>query len=365
MKWDFCLGNPPYQVSGTTNNKAEAVYPYFYEASEQIADKYILISPARFLFNAGLTPKKWNEKMLSDEHICVEKYFANASDVFPNTNINGGVAIVYRDSKHSFAPIDMFIPNEVLRKLAERFSTLGSSSLMSIIYGGRSDLKFNEVFLNEFPNTKEYILKTIQRKHPEIEVLGPNEEYELKSSSFERTPYAFFDVPEKNEKYYRILGVDKGTRVFKYVKKKYLSPRFPDANNIDGYKVFLSNADGAAGQIGKPLPARIIGKPLIGEPGDSSIPTFMSIGNFATKREAQNTEKYIQTRFVRVLLGILKITQHITPATWKYVPLQDFTENSDINWNTSIANIDKQLYKKYGLSQEEIDFIETHVKEMA
>lgn len=65
------------------------------------------------------------------------------------------------------------------------------------------------------------------------------------------------------------------------------------------------------------------------------------------------------------MLNVLKTTQHLTPAVWKYVPLQDFTENSDINWNTSIANIDKQLYKKYGLSQEEIDFIETHVKEMA
>lgn len=64
------------------------------------------------------------------------------------------------------------------------------------------------------------------------------------------------------------------------------------------------------------------------------------------------------------MLGVLKITQEITPSKWKYVPLQDFTDKSDINWNTSIANIDKQLYKKYGLSQEEIDFIETHVKEM-
>ena len=66
----------------------------------------------------------------------------------------------------------------------------------------------------------------------------------------------------------------------------------------------------------------------------------------------------------KLYFGVLKITQEITPSKWKYVPLQDFTDKSDINWNTSIANIDKQLYKKYGLSQEEIDFIETHVKEM-
>lgn len=64
------------------------------------------------------------------------------------------------------------------------------------------------------------------------------------------------------------------------------------------------------------------------------------------------------------MLGVLKITQDNNKSTWKYVPLQDFTPCSDINWDTSIKNIDMQLYKKYGLSQEEIDFIESHVKEM-
>jgi len=85
---------------------------------------------------------------------------------------------------------------------------------------------------------------------------------------------------------------------------------------------------------------------------------------FDSANEAENLLKYIKTKFLRTMLGVLKITQEITPSKWKYVPLQDFTDKSDINWNTSIANIDKQLYKKYGLSQEEIDFIETHVKEM-
>lgn len=74
--------------------------------------------------------------------------------------------------------------------------------------------------------------------------------------------------------------------------------------------------------------------------------------------------KYVKTKFACALLGILKITQHVTPEKWKYVPLQDFTPNSDIDWTKSISEIDRQLYKKYGLSQEEINFIESHVKEM-
>lgn len=65
------------------------------------------------------------------------------------------------------------------------------------------------------------------------------------------------------------------------------------------------------------------------------------------------------------MLGILKITQHNPPEKWRYVPLQDFTSSSDIDWSKSIAEIDRQLYAKYGLSDDEINFIETHVKEMA
>ena len=75
--------------------------------------------------------------------------------------------------------------------------------------------------------------------------------------------------------------------------------------------------------------------------------------------------KYIKSKFCRVMLGILKITQHNPGPKWKYVPLQDFTQESDIDWSKSIPEIDQQLYKKYGLDEKEIQFIESHVKEMA
>ena len=91
---------------------------------------------------------------------------------------------------------------------------------------------------------------------------------------------------------------------------------------------------------------------------------FRSIGNFKDEFEANAALKYVKSKFARVLLGILKITQHNPVATWKVVPLQDFTSNSDIDWTKSISEIDQQLYKKYGLSDEEINFIETKVQEM-
>lgn len=104
--------------------------------------------------------------------------------------------------------------------------------------------------------------------------------------------------------------------------------------------------------------------PLIGEPLIGATETFLSIGSFETLEEASNCLKYIKSKFARVMLGILKITQANTKEKWKYVPLQDFTSSSDIDWSQSIHDIDQQLYKKYGLDEKEIEFIETHVKEM-
>ena len=103
----------------------------------------------------------------------------------------------------------------------------------------------------------------------------------------------------------------------------------------------------------------MIGQPLIGH-----TQTFISIGKFDNKNEAEAAFKYIKSKFARALLGILKITQHNPPEKWKYVPLQDFTVNSDIDWSQSVAGIDRQLYAKHGLDEREIEFIETHVKEM-
>ena len=74
--------------------------------------------------------------------------------------------------------------------------------------------------------------------------------------------------------------------------------------------------------------------------------------------------KYIKSKFARAMLGVLKVTQHNPKSTWKFVPLQDFTVNSDIDWSKSVADIDRQLYAKYGLSEEEIAFIEKMIKPM-
>ena len=103
----------------------------------------------------------------------------------------------------------------------------------------------------------------------------------------------------------------------------------------------------------------MVGEPMVGYTG-----SFIGIGAFETQVEAENCMKYIKTKFARAMLGTLKVTQDNPRETWLNVPLQDFTASSDIDWSKSIPEIDKQLYKKYGLSAEEISFIESKVREM-
>ncbi len=128
--------------------------------------------------------------------------------------------------------------------------------------------------------------------------------------------------------------------------------------------MFVPEANGT-GAIGEVLSTPLIGLPLIGLPLIGHTQTFISIGSFASEAEANACMKYVKTKFARTLLGVKKVTQHNPRGTWSYVPLQDFTEKSDVDWTKSVREIDLQLYEKYGLDESEIAFIESHVKEMA
>lgn len=357
--FDFCIGNPPFDSgSSKQNSKKETLYQYFYDAAEIISTSYMLITPGRFLFKAGLTSKKWTQKMLSDEHIKVEFYAKNCSDVFDNVDIKGGVAILYRNSKKIIGPIGTFIPDETVKNIATKVKNKMVNSLSEIMHGGRSDLKFNDNLLKKYPSVKIDRIKAIKRKNSEINSLAKNDEYELKSSAFDVLPYIFTSDPKNKEDYYKILGLKDKKRCYQYIKKEYMEARDKNKNNINGFKIFIPKAIGS-GKFGETIPS-----PVISFPGESSTPTFISIGNFTNELEAKNALKYIKTKFSRALLSVLKITQDNAPSKWEYVPLQNFTDHSDIDWSKSIPEIDQQLYKKYGLNDEEIDFIETHVKEM-
>ena len=128
--------------------------------------------------------------------------------------------------------------------------------------------------------------------------------------------------------------------------------------NLMKYKVFVPKANGS-GKLGEELST-----PIIGEPNTGFTFSFISFGALDNEDDANCLLKYLKTKFVRTLLGILKVTQDNLPNTWAKIPIQDFTKNSDINWSVTISEIDQQLYKKYNLNEDEIDFIESMIKSM-
>ena len=108
----------------------------------------------------------------------------------------------------------------------------------------------------------------------------------------------------------------------------------------------------------------MIGKPYVGDKGSVCTDSLFPIGKFDTREEAENLAKYMKTKFLRYMVYIIKMSQNVTQIVYRFVPMQDFTSSSDVNWKASINEIDKYLYKKYKLSNEEIDLIETTIKEV-
>ena len=343
MKFDAVVGNPPYQEeSNGDSNAKKSIYNYFIDSGEELADRVTLIHPARFLFNAGDTPKAWNEKKLNDIHYQVIKYWSDSSDIFPTVDIKGGVAVTYWDKRKEFKPIKLFTAFDELHSILEKVEKLNEDSLSSIITN-RGTYKYSNLAYTEQPDE---MMKTADRR--------------IAPSSFERMPKLFTEEkPNDKHEYVQILGNIKNERCYRWFRKDYISP----VDNLEKYKVIVPKANGS-GAIGEVLSTPLIGTPLIGTPLIGYTETYISIGSTDSFSEAEAILKYVKTKFARTMLGILKVTQNNPKETWQYVPMQDFTDNSDIDWSKSVHEIDLQLYKKYGLSDEEIAFIESKVKPM-
>lgn len=308
--FDYVIGNPPYnedfENSGDNGNYAKPVYNYFMDAAYEVAYKVELIHPARFLFNAGSTPKEWNNKMLNDEHFKILNYEANSKNVFSNTDIKGGVAISYRDDGKNYGAIGTFTSFEELNSILKKVCANPYNSLNKIIYASES-YKFTDYMHEVIPEAE----KKLSKGH----------KYDFKTSVLSTLDnIVFFDNKPADGDYVQILGLINSKRVYKWIRRNFISG--PD--NFEKYKVFVPAANGS-GALGEVLSTPLIGQPLIGQPLIGHTQTFISIGCFDKKQGAENLLKYIKTKFCRIMLGVLKVTQHNPAPKWKYVPLQDFT----------------------------------------
>lgn len=234
MKFDFVIGNPPYQEEAPgTSTSDKPIYHLFMDAVYGVSEKVELITPARFLFDAGATPSAWNQKMLSDCHLKVLYYESDSSKVFPNTSIIGGIAVTYRDSQQMFQPIETFIAYAELASILKKVKPFLSlnQSLDTII---QTQTKFNLDMLNE-------AIPGLNRTDKRLE-----------SNIFKLD--IFTNVPQKADDF-KIIGLADNKRAYRYVERKYIETS--ETSNLDKYKIILSKSNGASGTLGSE-PARLI-----------------------------------------------------------------------------------------------------------
>ncbi len=359
-KFFAAIGNPPYQqpqkstdTDESKKNYAPPVYDSFMDAAYEVAERVELIHPARFLFNAGSTQKAWNEKMLNDPHFKVMSYEPDSAKVFPGltTPIKGGIAITYRDESKNYGAIQVFAKYEEANSVTHKVTTREDFVSFSNIVYSRTVYRLTETMHRDFPQAR---YKEDENGN-NLGLLSKGHDYDMSSNIFERLPMVFHDErPSDGEDYIKIIGRINNKRIYKYIKRSYVN----NVANLEYYKVLVPQANGS-GQFGE-----TITEPIIEGPHTGSTETFISFGRYDSEQEALATSKYLKTKFLRLLLSMLKVTQNGNKPVWRLIPLQDFTSISDIDWSRSIAEIDQQLYKKYGLTDEEIQFVETHVKEM-
>ncbi|MCI6953779.1 MAG: Eco57I restriction-modification methylase domain-containing protein [Spirochaetia bacterium] len=330
MKFNAVVGNPPYQeMDGGAGASSVPVYQYFIENAEKMNPDFIsMIIPARW-YAGGKGLDDFRSNMLNNTHVKKLYDFANSEDCFPTVNIAGGLCFFLwqRD----------YIGDCEVRNY-------GNSSVMI-----RSLNEYDVFVRNNF--SVEIIRKIVHDSQLNLNLSVKSYSY-FSVRSYERgaeSRSADDDV---------VLVTSKGNGFYPLNK---ITDR---ENIIDKYKVIITYAMSGGNKPSSSGNYQIVSSLQVLEKNEVCTETYLVLGVFDKKSEAENMKKYIATRFSRFLMLQALTSIHITKDSFIFVPLQDFTANSDIDWTKSIINIDGQLYKKYNLSQEEIAFIESKIKAM-
>lgn len=339
IQFNAVVGNPPYMLKQDETSD-DPIYHQFMDLGFEMSHLATFITPGRFLFNAGKTPRVWNNKMLNDDHLKVIWYKSDSSEVFPNVDIKGGIAVTLRNTDVCFGKIGVFTKHNEVSSILKKVDSPDFISLKQLVYAPES----------------YRLSKKIHSEHSEvIDLLSKGHQFDVTTNIFDKLDKYFLDVkPNDGFEYIQIYGRQNNERIFKWIRKDYIDPH----ENLDTYKVFVAKSNGS-GEFGETLTS-----PIVGYPNQGHTQTFISIGNFKTLYEADACLKYIKTRFARLLLSSLKVTQDNKKETWSNVPVQDFTSNSRIDWSKSINEIDSQLFQLYCLSTVESTFIKENVTSM-
>lgn len=341
VRFGAIIGNPPYQeiISKSKGNKSlgKQLFPNYIKLSMDITDVYAtLITPSKW-FTADAQDNsfpKLREYAKRNNHFKKIKTMANGASVFEGTELG---SVNYFLFEKQYTGNTEFIhdkeENSAYRPLFEEDmeQIISMNSMVSI--------------LNKVRNHEDFdTLMTITKGRNAFGITG--------KEATGKTSETYFDGSYSVRCSYERIRY---TNEEEITKNKELANR---------YKVFMSKANGAAGILGEKDEVAILGKPYIGSNRSVCTDSLIPIGDFSTEQEAINLSKYLLTKFLRFMVGILKSSQNIYQIVYKFVPMQDFTNQSDIDWENTIDEIDEQLFDKYGLSNEEREYIKSSIKEM-
>ena len=332
MTFNAIVGNPPYQImdGGGAGYSALPVYQDFVNISRVINPQFMsLIIPARW-YAGGKGLDNFRDTMLQDRRINLLFDFIESKDCFPSADIAGGICYFLWNRKYKGKCIVTSVSNNErnsnLRDLGEFSTFIRQSEAISIVH--------------------KIIDETI---------------ITLDNIVYSRKPFGLDNNYVGKQKPYDHCITVYGSQGISYADKDVVSQ---NTELIDNWKVIASKASAQGGRADKDGKRKVIPKIEVLTPNAVCTESYLLLSSFNNEDSANNLCKYVKSKFFRFLLSLKVITQNISKDCFRFVPLQDFTSKSDIDWSRSIGEIDAQLYEKYGLEKNEIDFIERMIKPM-
>jgi site-specific DNA-methyltransferase (adenine-specific) len=318
MKFDVIVGNPPYQLNdgGGMGTSATPIYQKFIQQAKKLNPTYLsMIVPSRW-FAGGKGLDEFRAEMLNDNRLSKIIDYFDSTECFPGVDISGGVCYFLWEKDHKGDCEVTSIQKDVKSIMARPLLEKGSDSF----------IRFNDAIS---------ILRKIQKLKEES----------ILNQISSRKPFGIIASIKPKEQSTR-----NSVKIYSYPKNGFIEKKdvLQNVKWIDEYKVFIAKAYGERGSF----PYRVIGKPFLGEKNSCSSETYLLIGPYSTKKRAENVISYINTRFFRFLVLFKKNTQNAAKGVYSFVPTQNFDET----WN------DEKLYKKYNLTNKEIEFIESMIR---
>lgn len=342
MKFDAIVGNPPYMImDGGAKASAKPIYNYFIESSKKVEPKYMsFIIPTRW-YTGGKGLDDFRKSMLNDKHMELIHDYLTPEYIFSNTNIRGGVCYFLWNKNYNNEVDLIRVVTHQNEKIISDIKRKFKIKEVDIFIRDAHAIAILDRILKE--KNIDFMTNYISSRKP-FGIDGNFTESELFLS-------------DKNE----LANIEcyGKAKSIGYIKKD-------DVKNhkdwISVWKVYMPYVNNIGTELNDDNQ-----NTFIGEPNSVCTETFLVAGAELNlnKYECIALSKYLCSKFARFLHSLAKTSHHATAKTYQFVPLQDFSDKSDIDWSKSIAEIDQQLYAKYKFSKDEIDYVESKIKPMA